>query len=321
MSGGNGKSTVATFPEPAEVGPGLGKGQVERRISAFLALDIKNYSIMISRDESGAHRRVGKDLAAVVRTIHKHTGRVVNFAGDGLMAEFSAPHATLQAALEIQSAAARRNRRRMVDDQIEYRIGINAGDIVVQRGRVGGETVNIAARLEQIAEAGEICISEAVFGQVRSAVRASYTNIGAVRLKNIRYPVGTYRVSLTRGRQATRHAASRAFVASTDSQDYGPSIAILPFENLSGGADSDYFSDGLVEDIIVSLAGLRELRVISRASTLSYVSGRTDVRDVGNALGVKYVLSGSVRRLPQTIRAAVQLTDAQTGFQSLGRGK
>ena len=181
-------------PEPAEVGAHLGSGPIERRLSAFLALDIKNYSAMISQDETAAHKRVGRDLASVVRTIHKHSGRVLQFSGDGLLAEFPSSIATLESALSIQSAAAKRNRRRAADGQIEYRIGVSAGDIVVQSGRVGGDTVNIAARLEQIAEAGGICISEAVYGQVRSTIRANYTNIGAVRLKNIRYPVGTYRV-------------------------------------------------------------------------------------------------------------------------------
>lgn len=300
-------------PEPAEVGAHLGSGPIERRLSAFLALDIKNYSAMISQDETAAHKRVGRDLASVVRTIHKHSGRVLQFSGDGLLAEFPSSIATLELALSIQSAAAKRNCRRAADGQIEYRIGVSAGDIVVQSGRVGGDTVNIAARLEQIAEAGGICISEAVYGQVRSTIRANYTNIGAVRLKNIRYPVGTYRV-VPRGKGEREKESPRAATSPTDSQNYPPSIAILPLANLSDDVDLDYFTDGLVEDIIVSLAGLRELRVISRASTLSYRSGGTDVREIGDALGVRYVLSGSIRRSERIIRASFELIEAQTGF-------
>jgi adenylate cyclase len=308
------ESAKGRAAEPHEVGPGLGSGQVERRLSAFLALDIKSYSVLISDDEARVHRRVGRDLAVVVRAIHKHSGRVVHFAGDGLLAEFVSSGATLQSALDIQSAAAKRNRRRPIEGRIEYRIGINTGDIVVQSGRIGGDTINIAARLEQIAEPGGICISEAVFSQVRQTVKANYTNIGAVRLRNIRYPIRTYRVSPPRSRRGLVDVPDGNDVQPAGIQDYRPSVAILPFDNLSGDADSDYFSDGLVEDIIVSLAGLRELRVISRASTLSYLSGRTDVREVGQRLGVRYVVSGSIRRSAQSIRAAVELTDVQTGF-------
>ena len=305
---------LPSWPEPTQVGPDLGSGQIERQLAAFLALDIKNYGVMISLDETAAHKRVGNDLATVVRQIHRYGGRILSFSGDGLLAAFTSSRTTLQAALHIQSTARTRNRRRSADKQIEYRIGINAGDIVVQRGRVGGDTVNIAARLEQISEAGGICITEAVFGQVHRAVKAIYTNLGAIRLKNIRYPVGTYRVSVDHGLGGADTAASRPPVAATDSQDYRPSIAILPLDNLGGVAASDYFSDGVVEDLIVSLAGLREIRVISRTSTLSYRSGKTDVREVGRALGVGYVLSGSIRRSATMVRASVELTDAQTGF-------
>jgi class 3 adenylate cyclase len=151
--------------EPDNVGAALGTGPIERRLAAFLALDIKDYAAMISRDEAGAHRRVGRDLVIIVRQIHKQAGRILQFTGDGLLAEFSSATATLKAALSIQASSRNRNRRRSADDRIEYRIGINSGDFVVQSGRVGGDTINIAARLEQIAEPGGICISEVVQGK------------------------------------------------------------------------------------------------------------------------------------------------------------
>jgi class 3 adenylate cyclase/TolB-like protein len=322
MLGGDAKmkapdAWLLASPEPDQVGPGLGSGRIVRRLAAFLALDIRDYSVMMSRDEAVAHKRVGKDLAIVVRQIHKRGGRVLQFSGDGLLAEFSSPRAALQSALHIQSAAGARNRRRSVEQRIEYRIGINAGEFVVQGNRVGGDTVNIAARLEQIAEPGAICMSEAVFAQVRGHVKAVYTNIGAVRLKNIRYPIVTYRVSLERGKGGREAAADYIAASSPETEDYRPSIAILPLDNVGDDPAADYFSDGVVEDIIVSLAGLRELRVISRASTLSY-RGRTDVREVGRALGVRYVLSGSIRRSERAIRASVELTDARTGFSLWG---
>jgi adenylate cyclase len=307
-------ASLRSAPEPVQLGPDLGSGQIERRLAAFLALDIQDYSIMISRDEAGAHDRVGKDFSAVVRAIHDRGGTIHQFSGDGLLAEFPSSGATLQAALRIQTGAATRNRRRLADKRIVYRIGINVGDIVVQGGRVGGDTINVAARLEQIAEGGGICISEAVFAQVHRTVRATYTSIGAVRLKNIRYPVRTYRVSSNRRPDAEEASAPRAIAEPTEKWDYRPSIAILPLENLGEDSASDYFSDGIVEDIIFSLAGLRELRVISRTSTLSYRGSNVNVREVGRSLGVGYVLSGSIRRSARTIRAVVELTDARTGF-------
>ena len=187
----------------------------------------------------------------------------------------------------------------------------------MQGGRVGGDTINIAARLEQIAEPGGICISQAVFDQVDHTVKATFTNIGAQRLKNIRHPVVTYRVSVERGISDPAPPAQRFVEVPRETHDYRPSIAILPLENLGEDASADYFSDGVVEDVIVSLAGLRELLVISRTSTLGYRSGKTDVREVGRTLGVTYVLSGSIRRLATAIRATVELSDAQAGVESL----
>jgi adenylate cyclase len=307
MSGSGAKPMA---PEPPGIGQALGSGRVEQRLAAFLALDIKSYSAMMSGDEVGVHKRVGRDLATVVRTIRKNNGHIFHFAGDGLMAEFPSSRSTLQSALEIQSAAARRNRRRPPDRRIEYRIGINAGEIVIQSGRIGGDTINVATRLEQIAEPGGICISDGVYSQVHRNIKANYTNIGAVRLKNIRYPVNTYRVSLPTGEDVPQHS----LMPPSEVHDYRPSIAILPFDNVGGDADSDYFSDGIVEDVIVSLAGLRELRVISRASTLSYRGGKTNIPELSKTLGVRYVLCGRMRRSPKMIRISVELVDTQTGF-------
>ena len=254
---------------------------------------------MISQDEASAHVRVGRDLATVVRHIHQHEGRVLQFSGDGLLAEFASAGNTLKSALRIQIAAAVRNRRRMPDERIEYRIGINAGDIVEQNGRVGGDVVNIAARLEQIAEPGAICISETVFSQVNRSIKANYAPIGAIRLKNIRYPVATYRVSPTRRASSAGDIPPPVPEILADLQDYRPSIAILPFQNLSRDPNSDYFSDGALEDVIVSLSGLRELRVISRASTLRYHGRHINLQEVGAALNVRYV---PVRQYPSLRR-------------------
>jgi adenylate cyclase len=307
---------LLSWPEPTQIGPDLGNGQVERQQAAFLALDIRDYAAIVSRDEVAAHKNVGKDLATVVRQIHRLDGRILQFAGDGLLAVFASARPALQAALRIQSKARKRNVKRAEEERIEYRIGVNAGSFVVQGGRVSGDTINVAARLEQIAEAGGICVSEAVFMQVRKSVNAAFTSIGAIRLKNIRSPVVTYRVSI-RHRQMDRNHAKQTHQLVPilpNTSEYLPSIAILPFNNLDDVSSPDYFSDGVAEDIIVSLAGLRELRVISRASTLSYLSGETDVREVGRMLGVRYVLSGRISRTHRIIRASVELSDGQSGF-------
>jgi adenylate cyclase len=304
--------------EPKQAGRGVGNSRVERRLAAFLALDIKDYGAMISRDEVGAHSRVGRDLAAVVQQIHKFGGRIMHLAGDGLMAEFVNARSTLQAALAIQSRAAKRNRRRVDEHQIEYRIGISSGDVIVQDDRVGGNIVNIAARLEQIADPGGICITETVFEQVQRTVGATYTSLGATRLKNIRYPIRTYRVSLRRTTRDQMPSLCRAVAGKSETQEYRPSIAILPFENMSDDEAYDYFSEGIVEDVIASLSGLREMQVISRSSTLGFRSGRTDVRKVGETFGVDYVLSGSMRRTSSAIRASVELSDARSGVSLWG---
>ncbi|HUB48467.1 MAG TPA: adenylate/guanylate cyclase domain-containing protein [Acetobacteraceae bacterium] len=305
---------LRSWPEPTQIGPDLGSGRIKWQQAAFLALDIRNYGAMVSRDEVAAHKNVGKDLATVVRQIHRYNGRVLQFSGDGLLAAFASARSTLQAALRIQSTARKRNIKRQEEHRIEYRIGVNAGPIVVQGGRVGGDTVNIAARLEQIAEAGGICVSESVYAQVHHMASAIFTNIGAIRLKNVRSPVVAYRVSVRQGRTDRNVVENPLLPRQTETAEYLPSIAILPFSNLHDTSTPDYFSDGVVEDIIVSLAGLRELRVISRTSTLSYLSGETDVREVGRMLGVRYVLSGSIRRSANAIRVSVELSDAQSGF-------
>src|ERR1051326_2916364 len=307
-------TTLPAYPEPAQVGADLGSGPIERRTAACLALDIENYSVMVSLDEVKAHRSVGEDLSSVVGLIHKHGGHVLQFSGDGLLAEFPGARATVRSALHIQRGAAKRNSRRAANDRIRFRIGINVGEIVAQGSRISGDAINIAAAREQIAEPGGICISQAVFQEVRRTVKANYTSTGAARLKNIRYPVGTYRVAIDGAGASPAAPGGEDIATHFQAWDYLPAIAILPLENLGGDARSDYFSDGVVEDVIVSLAGLRDLRVIARSSTFGYQSGKTDVRAVGKTLGVGYVLSGSVRRAAKTIRVSAQLSDTRTGL-------
>ena len=256
------KGSLLSRVEPSEVGEGLGSGRIERRLAAFLALDIKNYSLMISRDEAAAHKRVGKDLATVVRQIHKHGGHILQFSGDGLLAEFRQRRVTLQSALES-------NRRPANETVVVRRITRSSTGSASMLAKSLSRTAALAATRStswrvwsKSPMPGGICISDTVFAQVHRTVKATFTNLGAARLKNIRHPVTTYRVSWPPGRPSERRARiALPRSCGADALDYRPSIAILPLENLDGDGASDYFSDGVVEDVIVSLAGLRELRL------------------------------------------------------------
>jgi adenylate cyclase len=267
-------------------------------------------------NEEAAHRRVNAAMDRLVREIEKSHGRVFSFAGDGLMAEFPSAVEALKCALRVQADAARRNARLSQDQRIEYRMGINSGEIVVQRDRAGGNAVNIAARLEQIGEPGGIFLSNAVFDQVSQVVTTSYDLIGEQRLKNIRQPVVVYRIAPDVCRSwAGMPALPRQTAPIVDeaSGDYRASLAVLPLRTLQEDMADAYFAEGMVDDIIRLLGGLKELLVISRSSTLSFARSPLDLRRIGHELDVRYVLHGSVRRSGDRLRIAVELSEAETG--------
>jgi adenylate cyclase len=299
-------------PEPPARGAGR---KVVRRLAAILAGDISGYSALMGRNEEDTHRRVGADLARVVKDIEKAKGRVFSFAGDGLMAEFPSSVEALKCALRIQADSGKRNARLPATEQIQYRIGINSGEILVQNGRTGGNAVNVAARLEQTAEPGSICLSGTVFEQVKRAVPAEYLWVGEQRLKNIRDPIPIYMISAASFLPATATPAAyrQPIPQGIDiGADYRPSLAVLPFRTSQDDQADAYFAEGMVDDIVRLLGGLKDLVVVSRSSTMGYRDASPDVQRIGQELNVSYVLCGSVRRSKDQVRIAVELDDAHT---------
>lgn len=275
------------------------------------------YSILMGHAEEDAHRRVGAELDRMIRDIEKSHGRVFSFGGDGLMAEFPSAVEAVKCGLRIQADTGKRNARLTEDQRILFRIGINAGEIVLQQDRAGGNAVNIAARLEGIAEPGGIALSEAVYQQVRQVVSVGYMLVGERRLKNIREPVTVHMISSKEclawaGMPALPRQISSAGGPSV-ATDYRASLAVLPFRTLQQDQSDAYFSEGIVDDIIRALGGLKDILVIARSSTLNFARAPLDLRRVGHELDVRYVLHGSVRRANNTLRITVELCEAQTG--------
>jgi adenylate cyclase len=301
--------------------PGAGRRRLERRLAAILGADIAGYSALMERNEEETHRRVGAELERFYREIERSHGRVFSFAGDGLMAEFPSAVEALKCSLRVQAESSKRNTRLASDQRIIFRIGLNSGELILQKGRTGGTAVNIAARLEQIAEPGGVCLSGSVYEQVRRIVTAGYEFLGEQRLKNIKEPVPVYGIPA---------AACSAWVAMPTlprqigpaipdagpmqtTVEYRPSLAVLPFRTLQQDQSDAYFAEGMVDDIIRVLGGLKELLVIARSSTLMFARAPLDLRRIGHELDVRYVLHGSVRRSGGRLRIAVELSEAQTG--------
>ena len=294
---------------------------LERRLAAILGADIMDYSALMERNEEEAHQRVGAELERFRREIERSHGRVFSFAGDGLMAEFPRAVEALKCGLRVQAESSKRNARLPADLRIIFRIGINSGEIVLQKGRTGGTAVNIAARLEPMAEPGGICLSGSVYEQVRRIVTAGFEFLGEQRLKNIKEPVAVYGIPAaacsawvvmpTLPRQIGPAIPDAGPMQTT--AEYRPSLAVLPFRTLQQDQSDAYFAEGMADDIIRVLGGLQELLVIARSSTLMFTRAPLDLRRIGHELDVRYVLHGSVRRSGGRLRIAVELSEAQTG--------
>jgi TolB-like protein/class 3 adenylate cyclase/Tfp pilus assembly protein PilF len=277
--------------------------RVERRLAAILAADVAGYSRMMSVDEEAtlaalkAHRR-----EVIDPKIAEHRGRIVKTTGDGALVEFASAINATRCAVEIQRAMAERNVAIPEDRRVEFRIGINVGDIIIDEGDIFGDGVNIAARVEALASPGAICVSENAYQQIKGKLALDVSDMGEQRLKNIAQPVRIYIVRL-------HDTPMRSALALPNKQ----SIAVLPFANMSSDAEQEYFADGITEDIITDLSKLRDLFVIARNSTFVYKGKSTDVRTICRELGVAYALEGSVRRSGQRVRITAQLVSAQNG--------
>ncbi len=281
--------------------------EVERRLAAILAADVAGYSRMMEVDEAGTLGRLKAHLAEVVRPkIEAHRGNIVKTTGDGLLAEFASVVAAVECAVEIQRSMAERNAGDPEDNQIRFRIGINVGDIIIEDSDIFGDGVNIAARLEGLADPGGICVSQRVQEDAAGKTSVAFDDLGEQVLKNIARPIRAYRL---RPENAKQPSSSRSTPGLPDK----PAIAVLPFQNMSGDAEQDYFADGVVEDIITALSRFKSFAVIARNSSFVFKGRSIDVRQVAKELGVRYVLEGSVRRAGQRLRITAQLVDGTSG--------
>lgn len=276
-----------------------------RRLAAVAFLDIVGYTILMSSDESRTHLRWMKILDEVIRPRTDHYGgRIVKFAGDGLLAEFSSALDAVEWAQDIQATTPlAQSDCNELNPSIALRIAINVGDIIVTDVDIYGDGVNVAARLQEHAEPGGVLISESVHDVVRGTVGKLARDMGYLQLKNLDKSVRAYALTVD---------APKIVVPSRVHRETLPSIAVLPLQNLGGDPADDYFADGIVEDIVLSLAGLRELFVISRASTVRYRGKPADPREIGRVLGARYIAFGSVRRSDRSVRVSIETCDSQT---------
>ncbi len=287
----------------------MAEQRVQRRLAAILCADVAGYSRLMGVDEEGtlalltAHRT---DL--IDPCIAEHRGRIVKTTGDGLLAEFASVVDAVRCAVDIQEGMRERNAVTAEDQCIKFRIGVNLGDVIVQDNDIYGDGVNVAARLEGLAEPGEIYVSGMVHDQVEGKLGIAFEDLGEQTVKNIAKPVRAFRVRIG-AEEKTSKADAEVSLFLRDK----PSIAVLPFVNMSGDPEQEYFSDGITEDIITALAKNRWLSVIARYSTFAYKGKSPDVRRVAEELGATYVVEGSVRKAGKRVRITAQLIDARSG--------
>lgn len=324
--------------------------RLPRKLAAILYADVAGYSRLTGEDEEGTHRALRASLDAITSHIQVQKGRVVHYAGDAVLAEFATVSNALSCAVEAQRDLKARNQDLPDDRKVQFRMGVNLGEVLVDQDEIYGDGVNIAARLETLAEPGGICISESVRIAIGNKLPLDYEFLGAQQVKNIAEPVRAYRVrledeagrraALTSSRWVRRvvlasvavivlgvivggiawlrpwHVAEKPTPAESmklASQD-SPSIAVLPFTNMSGDAEQDYFVDGITEDLITELSKVAGLLVIARTSTFAYKDQSPNLRQVGQDLNVRYVLEGSVRKASDRLRITAQLIDASNGY-------
>jgi TolB-like protein/class 3 adenylate cyclase len=295
--------------------------RVERRLSAILAADVAGYSRLMHSDEEATHAKLTELLAdAVDPAIAKHGGHIVKHTGDGFLAEFSSAVEAVRAAVLFQTRIHELTVGDVEDRRLAFRVGINIGDVIVEPHDIFGDGVNIAARLEGIAEPGGICISSSTYDQVRGKVGVEFADIGEQRLKNIERAVRIYaaKSSGNLGMVTSDVMTSRRDAQKPLPLPDKPSIAVLPFQNMSGDTEQEYFADGIAEDIITALSRFKSLFVIARNSSFTYRGKAVDVKQVGRELGVRYVLEGSVRKSAGSVRITGQLIDSATGAHVWG---
>jgi len=289
------------------------EARVQRRLSAVFSADVQGYSRLMGDDEEATVRTLTAYRDVLSDHIVRHHGRVVDSPGDNLLAEFASAVDAVRCATEIQSELADRNEGLLDHRAMHFRIGINVGDVLVEGERIYGDGVNIAARIESVADGGGVCISSTVYDQVDGKLELGFEDIGEHALKNIERPIRVYRVLRDGDAQPAQTSRVTPAVAPETKSDT-PSIAVLPFQNLSTDAEQAYFSDGITEDLITDLSKISGLVVISRNSVFTYKGASVRAEEVGVALGVRYVVEGSVRKAGNRVRISAQLIDATTDY-------
>ena len=291
----------------------------QRKLAAIVAADVVGYSRLMGRDESGTLARLRKNRSEYLDpALTKYGGRLVKLTGDGALIEFASAVDALSAAIEFQQAMAEANRDEPADTTLVFRMGLHLGDLIVDGDDLYGDGVNIAARLEAEAPAGGIVISRTVHEAVTGRLKATFEDLGSLALKNIDRPIQTFSVKWEPS-DWQPPVTSEVTVASVAAPQVSlplpdkPSIAVLPFLNMSGDPEQEYFADGMVEDIITGLSRVKSLFVIARNSSFAYKGKSPDIRRMGRELGVRYVLEGSVRRAGNRVRITGQLVEAETG--------
>ena len=284
----------------------MAEGGFKRKLTAILSADVAGYSRLMDQDEEATIRTLTTYRSAISDLVQQYRGRVVDTTGDNLMAEFTSAVDAVKCALEVQRELAERNAELSHERRMEFRIGLNVGDVVEEEDRIYGDGVNIAARVEGLSEAGGICISGRVYDQVENKLDLKCEFLGEQKVKNITRPVRVYQVR-------TESNAAVSELSRTLELPDKPSIAVLPFDNMSGDSEQEYFTDGITEDIITALSRFRWFFVIARNSTFTYKGKAVHVKQVAQDLGVRYVLEGSVRKAGNRVRITAQLIDASTG--------
>ena len=291
----------------------MAEERVERRLAAILAGDVAGYSRLMGIDEEGtlaALKRHRREL--VDPKIKEHRGRIVKLTGDGILVEFASVVDAVRCAVDIQRGMVERNAAVPPERRIEFRIGLNVGDIIIDEHDIYGDGVNVAARLEALAEPGGICVSRVVRDQVRDKLDFSFADMGEQQVKNIARPLRTHRILLGE-KDVEPTDVTAAMAPSVRLVAQKPSIAVLPYANMSGDPEQEYFSEGITEDIITNLSRNRAFFVISRSTSFTYKGPAVDIGKVARELGVRYVVEGSIRRAGNRVRITAQLIDAETG--------
>ena len=285
----------------------MNEERAKRKLSAILSADAVGYSRLMEEDEASTIRTLADRKELMITLIHQYRGRVVDAPGDNLLAEFGSVVDATECAVNIQQELQAKNLELPDNNRMQFRIGINLGDVIEEDGRIYGNGVNITARVEGLAEGGGICISGTVYDQIKNKLNVGFVDLGEQTVKNISTPVRAYRIRPDSPTSSPNHAAQR------EPPPDKPAIAVLPFVNMSGDPEQEYFSDGITEDLITDISKISGLFVIARNSTFTYKGRSVDVRQIANDLGVRYVLEGSVRKAAGKVRINAQLIDSTTG--------